>query len=159
MAREPNPERAHRMFRRILEDLDARPEPGPWLNAARTLSERLIISEDTLYYLAEMLTECIVFTASSTDPQLVSIGNEVEAIERAHGLGEDGYWHRDEAPEDWRRLNEDWERRADEIVNACLRETGHADLAALREKNRGDFDGRTAKGRTDLWGEDEDDDA
>src|SRR5438045_1162892 len=39
MVREPNPERKHRTFARILDDLDAKPEPEPepWLDAARTL--------------------------------------------------------------------------------------------------------------------------
>lgn len=153
--REPNAERKHRTFGRILDDLDAKPEPKPWLDAARTLSERLLISEDTLYYLADMLTECIIFAASSTDPQLVSARNEMVDIERAHGLREDDGWTIDEATEEWRRLNDDWDRRADEIVNASLREAGHADIAALHEESRDEFEGRAAKGQRDLWGDED----
>jgi hypothetical protein len=156
MVREPNPDRKHRTFGRILDDLDAKPEPERWLDAARTLSERLLISEDTMYYLADMLTECIIFAASSTDPQLVRARNEMVDIERAHGLREDEGWTIGEATEEWRRLNDDWDRRADEIVNARLRDAGHADIAALREKSRDEFEGLAAKGRTDLWGEDDD---
>src|SRR6185437_5445948 len=50
---EPNRDRARRMLIRIRRDLDAQPEPGPWIAAARTLSERLIISFDALYYFAD----------------------------------------------------------------------------------------------------------
>ena len=76
-------------------------------------------------------------------------------IERAHGLREDETWTIDEGTEEWRRLNESWHRRADEIVIASLREAGHADIAALRQKNRDEFYERVAKGRRDLWGEDD----
>lgn len=153
--REPNRERALRTFERILDDLDARPEPGPWLDAARTLSERLLISEDTLYYFADLLTQCMIITASSTDPLLVSATNEMVEIERAHGVREDEGWTIDEATDEWRSLNESWNRRADEIVDASLREAGHADIAALRERTRKEFYERVTKGRTDLWGEDD----
>ena len=76
-------------------------------------------------------------------------------IERAHGLREDETWTGDEATEEWRRLEETWDRRAEEVVNGRLREAGHADVAALREKNRDEFYDRVAKGRTDLWGRDD----
>jgi hypothetical protein len=155
MVREPNPERAQRMFERILNDLDAKPEPKPWLDAARTLSERLVISEDTFFYIADLLTQCIMFAASSTDPQLMSASDAMIDIERAHGLHEDETWTTDEATEEWRRLSADWNRRANEIVNAGLRVAGHADVAAFREGNRDALLGRLAKGRRDLWGEDD----
>jgi len=155
MVREPNPDRKRRTFARILDDLDANPEPAPWLDAARTLSDRLLISEDTFYYFTEKLTECIVAAAAGADPQLLSFANEMVDIERAHGLREDEGWTIDEAPEEWRRLNETWDHRAEEIVNGTLREAGHADVAVLREKDRDEFDGRAAIGQTDLWGEDD----
>jgi hypothetical protein len=158
MVREPNLERGHRTFGRILDDLDARPEPGPWIDAARTLSERLIISEDTFYYFAEKFTECVIFAASQADAELVRIATAMEEIERAHGLRDDDYWHINEAPEEWQSLNKDWDRRADEIANDCLRDAGHADIAALREAKPDDYGGRTSKGGTDLWGEDEEED-
>jgi hypothetical protein len=143
------------MFARIREGLDADPKPGPWIAAARTLSERLIISDDTLYYLVEMLTECLVYSGSQSDPELVRIRDGMEAIERAHGLSDDEYWLVNEGPPEWQRLNEAWDRRAEEIVGRCLRELGHADIADLREKNPSEFDARSAKGHADLWGEDE----
>lgn len=143
------------MFARIREDLDADPKPGPWIDAARTLSERLVISDDTLYYLVEMFTECLVFIGSQSDTEMVRIRGEMEIIERAHGLREDEYWPVSEGPEEWQRLNEAWDRRADEIVVSFLRELGHGDIADLREQKPSEFEARTVKGRTDLWGEDE----
>jgi len=157
MVREPNADRKRRTFARILDDLDAKPkpEPEPWFDAARTLSERLLISEDTFYYFVDMFLECVIIAAAGSDPQLVSATNEMVDIERANGLREDESWTVGEAPEEWRSLNETWDRRAEEIVNGWLREAGHSDIAALREKNRDEFYDRVAKGRTDLWGEDD----
>ena len=157
MVREPSVDRAERMLLRIREDLDANPEAGPWLEAARTLYERLLISEDTWYYLAELLTECLVFAGSSADPELVRIHEQISAIERAHGLDEDESFDIDDAPAEWTSLNAEWDHRADEIVNTYLRENGHADVAALRAADPNGFEGRLSKGRTDLWGEDDDD--
>jgi hypothetical protein len=154
-AREPNPERAHRMIGRIYDDLDAKPDPGPWISAARTLSERLIISDSALYHLAEKFTECVIFAASTEDPELARLRSEMVAIERAHGLREDDFWTTEEATAEWRALNDAWDRRADAIVGACFQENGHADLAVLWEENRAEFDRRAEQGRIDLWGEDD----
>src|SRR4051812_25851454 len=88
MVREPNPDRAMRMMRRIREGLDSKPEPAPWLAAARALWERLIINEDSWYYLVEMFAECLVYDGSKHDAELVRIRGAMDAIERAHGLAE-----------------------------------------------------------------------
>ena len=158
LIREPNPERAHRMLGRIIEDLEAKPEPGPWIAAARTLSERLIISEDAFYYLAQMFNESLLFAASVDDPELSRLRRGMEEIERAHGLREGEYWAIPEATDDWRELNDAWDRRSDELLNSSLRELEHGDLADLREQNPAEFEGRNAKGHSDIWGEDEESD-
>jgi hypothetical protein len=159
LVREPNLERAHRMLMRIRDDLDANPEPGPWIAGARTLSERLIISENSFHYLAEILAECLMFAASSSDPVLCRIRDEIASIERAHGLREDESWHIDDGPAEWRSLNAAWDRRADEIFAADLRRFGNADLADLVERNREEFERRSVQGRIELWGEDDTDSA
>jgi len=144
------------MLARIRDDLDARPDAGAWIAAARTLSERLIISENAFYYFAELFTECLVLAASESDPELRRLRDEMEDIERAHGLRDDEYWHLDDAPDDWRVLNEAWDSRADAVVASHWRELGNADLADLLERSRSEFDRRTGQGRIDLWGEDDD---
>jgi hypothetical protein len=155
LVREPGAERAHRIFARILDDLDADPRPGPWIAAARTLSERLIISEDTFYYFVEKFNECLILAASDTDPELMRIRDAMTEIEDARGLREDETWLVNEAPEDWRVLNDEWDRRADAIINDALRELGHSDVATLREGDFAEYERRTTKGQADLWGEDE----
>src|SRR4051812_16406616 len=86
LVRETNPDRKDRMLGRILDDLDARPDAGPWISAARLLSDRLIISEAAFYYLAEKFGESVIAKASVDDPELVRLSEEIDAIERAAGL-------------------------------------------------------------------------
>src|SRR4051794_5175966 len=135
LVREPNPERARRTLARIRDDLDANPDPGPWIAGARTLSERLIISENTFYYFVELFTECLVFRASSSDPELLRLHMEMEQVERAHGLRDDEFWEVEHAPDDWKALDDAWNSRADALVVEELRELGHADIAAVRSEN------------------------
>jgi hypothetical protein len=149
--REKYADRAQRMWARILDGLDAVPEPAPWISAARTLSERLIISEDAFYWFAEKLTECLVFHGSKHDPELLRIYDEIDQIKRDHGLGEDEDWLVGEGPEEWTALNERWNARADEIVDAALRAAGSADVADLRKNDPNRYDERVDKGRLELW--------
>src|SRR5215207_526605 len=100
--REKYADRAERMWARILDGLDAVPEPAPWISAARSLSERLMISEDAFYWFVEGFTECLVVRASETDPTLLRLREAMQEIERAHGLREDQLWEIDEAPSNWR---------------------------------------------------------
>jgi hypothetical protein len=143
---------------RIRHDLEEStdPDPAPWLAAARTLSERLIISESSFYYFAEIFTECMIFSASAADPELVGIRDEMDGIEIAYGLAEGQIWPLEEAPVEWAELNDKWNARANEIVVTTLRRAGHADLAEVRETNLRDFDRRVDKGRIELFGADED---
>ena len=157
LVREPNQARSLRTLMRIRRDLDetSQPDPAPWLAAARTLSERLIISENSLYYFAEIFTECMVFSPAVADAELARIRGEMDRIEILYGLAEGQTWPVDKAPGEWRALNDEWNARAEAIIVATLRKAGHDDLADTREKNLREFDRRVAKGRIELFGEDE----
>src|SRR3954466_1050433 len=61
MVREANEDRRHRMFERILDDLDASQAVVPWLNAVATLRDRLIIGEPETCHLAAMFAESAMF--------------------------------------------------------------------------------------------------
>lgn len=148
---EANWDRAKRMLDRICEDLTLRPEPIRWITAARTLSDRLIISFDTLYYLAELFTDCVLMKATDSDEVLLKIDSDLSAVERAHGLKEGQYWSVTDAPEEWRALNAAWEVRAREIVASALRSAGQSDIADEYERRPEEFGRRTVKGRSDLW--------
>jgi len=134
-------------------DLDATPEPGAWLGAARTLNERLLISDDALYYFAELFTECLVFAAARENADMLRATDAMETIERARGLRPGDHWREGEAPDEWLALNDEWERIAGSIVVSALRDLGHPDLADDFERDRTAFEQRSERGRADLWGE------
>lgn len=155
LVRERNRERQVRILGRIRHDLDASADPAPWIAAARTLSERLIISERMLYYFVEIFIESVIFDASKGDEQLAAIRDEMNAIERAHGLAEDESWYIDEAPAEWRELNDAWDCRADAVCVEYLRAHGHADIARVFEARRDEFSDMGNAGRLELLGDDD----
>lgn len=154
LVREPSRERKLRIMGRIRRDLDERPEPAPWIDAARSLRDRLVISDRIFYYFVEIFFECITFAASNMDAELVRLRDAMRAIERAHGLEEDDFWTIGEATDEWRALNDAWNRRADEIRSARLREWGHADIADFIDTHHAEFDDMGIQGHTELFGED-----
>ena len=157
MVREPNRDRALRMLDRIRAGLGEPPEPAPWIAAARTLSERLIISENTFYYLASLFAESLIDAAAYSDPELTRLSNELQTIERAYGLKEDEGFLVSDAPPDWSAVNQAWEQRADRIVADYLRASRNADLASMLEAKREELERRSEAGYDELWGlEDED---
>lgn len=149
--RERAEERRERMMMRIREDLETAPDVIPeWARAARTLADRLIISHKAYFYLAYFFAECALYSASVSDPELVRLSAEVETIERSYGLREDESFHLDDAPEDWSALNDQWNARADLIIDGVLRAAGCADVAeAMRDRNA--FDTLTDEGRREIW--------
>jgi hypothetical protein len=157
LVRETNLDRAARMLERIEDDLDASREPAPWIAAARTLSERLIISENAFYYFAELFCEPLLYAAATTDPELVRLSTEMRSIEATHGVRDGDYWMPDEATPEWLELNEEWDRLADSFLAKALRGFGHGDVADLRERNLDGFMERVRKGEEELWGSDDED--
>ena len=152
---ERNRARSRRILFRIRWELDAEPNPGPWIAAARALHQRGLLSDDAVIYFVEIFLECITFQAAEGDSELLRIREAMDAIERAHGLGEDEYWRVDEAPPEWRELSAAWDVRADAINVAVLRELGHADLAGELERDARAFEERGSSGYHDVWGADD----
>jgi hypothetical protein len=150
MVRETNEDRRHRMFERILNDLDANPALVPWLNAVATLRDRLIIGEPETCYLASMFAESAIFGAVG-DPELDRIVADMQNIERANGLHPDESYGLDDAPPDWLALNTEWDARSDVITAQLLRDGGLGDLARMYVERRAQFDDRSEEGRSRLW--------
>jgi hypothetical protein len=146
MVREKNEDRRWRMFARIREDLDATQDVGPWLGGLATLRDRLLVSDDETYFLAETFAEAAVF-GMQRDPELDRIADAMKAIEAANGLRDDESYLVDEGPEDWRELNGAWDQRADEIMTESMRKAGLGDVATVFVENRAKFDERAAEGR------------
>jgi hypothetical protein len=153
--REQSLERRERIFDRIRDDLFESRDVTPWIRAARTLADRLIISEDAAYYLGVMFADIVVLHAAEEDAELVRIDSEMGAIERAHRLSTNDPKIAEKAPEPWHVLHREWEARADAILAGALRDAGQSDIARVMDTDRKEFDRRVERGEIDVWGEDE----
>lgn len=150
MVREANEDRRHRMFERILDDLDASQAVVPWLNAIATLRDRLIIGEPETCHLAAMFAESAMFGAVR-DPELDRIVADMQNIERENGLRPDESYSLDDAPPDWLALNTEFESRADVLTAQLFRDGGLADLARMYVDRAAHFDDQCEEGRRRLW--------
>lgn len=143
------------MMGRILTELEASPEPGPWIAAARALAAEGVVSADAVFYFAEHFLECITFQAVNHDPEMLRIYAEIDEVKRAHGLRDDEDWYVDDGPAEWQALNKAWDERDHELRVSTLRALGHDDLADVLERDPEEFRGREASGYFDIWGADE----
>jgi hypothetical protein len=157
MAREQYDDRRQRMLERIRMDVETS-SAVPWLSAASTLRDRLIIGEDETHFLARMLTQDWLFSNLDSIPELRRLADEIDAVGKAHGLRPGEGFAPDEGPAEWHTLWEAWRGRADQMMATLMREGGLADVAETFLDRRAAFDKRDDEGRRRLWGPDEDDD-
>lgn len=151
MVRDENDERRERMLGRIRDEILGPSQLVPWLRAARELADRLITSDDTFYYLAELFLDRAFDGVVYVDAELVALAQAIEDVERAHGLRGDETFVVEDAPEDWTSLNRQWEARMDAILADMLRAAGQTDVAALYERDRQEFERRAENGYADFW--------
>lgn len=73
----------------------------------------------------------------------------MDAIKRKHGLKADEYWQRGQGPEDYQRLNKQYEVASEADFVSTLKEFGLSDLADLKQHDPGEFD-RLLRTRTPI---------
>ena len=88
---------------------------------------------------------------TQTDAELVRLTTEMEEIERSHGLGDDEYFHLDDAPADWLALSNAWDRRLNVIWAGELTTLGEPEMARLVVTDELHQDPRLAAGRARLF--------
>jgi len=81
------------------------------------------------------------------DSELKHISDTMKEIERAHGLGPDEYWKINDAPLEFKKLDNEWQLVADSLFLETLKEFGLHDLADLMEKQPEEFDRLRERGR------------
>jgi hypothetical protein len=133
--------------------IDARADFSGWLSAARTLEARGVMSLSAVCYLAEILLEDTGFDPVESDAELCRLTQELEAMERADGLGTDEFWVKGEEPPEWIACNAAWEARMEVLIVECLRGAGQNDLAELRERDVEGFQEMVSVGWTELLGD------
>lgn len=138
---------------RIRDEVDRSGAVGPWIAAARALAADGVITADAALFLVEAFLDAVTYASLESDPEMVRICEEMDRVKREHGLDEDEEWYVDEGPEEFERLNDEWERRDHENRIAALRALGHGDIADLLERDPEEFDRRTSIGHREFWGD------
>jgi hypothetical protein len=126
--------------RALLGDMRELMETGaaiePWSGAVQLARDVGAVGDDHAYYLLDILTESVVGLATETDEILLDFRDQMDAVERRNGLGEDDFYLLDEAPHDWLELNRQWDRRFRELRASLFRRIGEPAMArdlVLRE--------------------------
>jgi hypothetical protein len=89
------------------------------------------------------------------DTDLGPIDSALETIKAQHGLRPEQDWHRGEGPDDYVRLQAEYEVVLERKFLETLDEFGLVDLSSLRKENRKEFDRRRERGRRSVFHRDE----
>jgi hypothetical protein len=83
--------------------------------------------------------------------ELGPISEAMKSIEEEHGLEPDQYWPLGESPEEYSRLNVQYDAVLDERFMTTLREFGLDDLSELKEQNPAEFNQLLERGRRAIF--------
>ena len=81
------------------------------------------------------------------EDDLAEVTTQMDAIRQREGLDEDEDWSRGEGPEDWVKLNDQWDQIYDMTFENVLREYGLNDIAELYQANREAYEAFREEGR------------
>lgn len=89
--------------------------------------------------------------AGAYTEHLRAVQEAMEAIERREGLQRGHYWARGDEPEDYRALNDEYERIHDARLVEVMREFGESELADLFANDRSAYDALREAGRRSVF--------
>lgn len=101
----------------------------PWASAVQLARDLEAIGPDESYYLLDIMTEYVVELEVDRDAVLLDLGEQIDAVERQHGLSEDEAFYTDDAPEEWSALTRQWDRRFRDLRVELLRRIGEPKIA------------------------------
>ncbi len=123
-----------------------------WVRAAQALRDLGALEDDEFVYLVMIFTEEIIGGRVFTDPALTTLMEQIEEIERQHGLSEDETWLAGEGPAEWESLQREWDQEFDRQWAELLRELGEPELAQSMLLHRSALEEREERGRRFFFG-------
>jgi hypothetical protein len=159
---DPHSEELRKKFFGILATVD-KTGVAQWITAASDLRARGVIDADGWVYFAAMFLECLTFGDAVTDPDLVRIQREIDALDAVEswkrGDDDDGEaWKEsdteydvDGSPE-MRALFAAYDARAHEVMAEYLGELGYHEIAEVVERNYETFLDRSEIGANKVFG-------
>ncbi|MGH7711091.1 MAG: hypothetical protein ACREOG_07395 [Gemmatimonadaceae bacterium] len=135
VVRGPHSDQLRRKFFGILAALDGAADVEPWIRAAHELRASGIIDDDGLVYFAAMFLECLTQGDAVSDPDLVRIQDNIDALDRQHDANDaEGDVEVDDLPE-MQALYAAYDARARVVETMCLRGLGYDALADQIERD------------------------
>jgi hypothetical protein len=127
-------------------------DADPLLRMIQAMGDAGIFSPDERLFLFSSVGDAVMPSRASEDPRFAEVNRAMERLKREHGLGADEAWLLDEAPEEYRALNTEWCRIADEQLAAWWLSLGEREMAWLQVHDEGEWYARHAAGREELMG-------
>jgi hypothetical protein len=117
-----------------------------WIQSVRQVRASALIDADTSYWLMwEILEVAADADDLFGDPQLVEIGNRMDALDLAHGIDYDRNLGIEEHNlPGWRALEAEWDARRLEMKLEVLRDAGEHTMVALMKDQADEFAKRQA---------------
>jgi hypothetical protein len=125
-------------------------DPEPWTREVQRARDAGLLAPGVAWFLIYKFVESAMFECVATDPELVALGERIEAIERAEGLGDDEYFHVNEGPPEWKEATRAWEVVYDARFAEIFRRVGEHALAVQRSD--GGDDPLFTEGREAIFG-------
>lgn len=129
----------------IVERMEA------FLHVAKAMREAGVLEEiEALYAVSHpiiVIAEARIYSRDKTSPALDAVFRKLDAVREKHGLSEDEYWPSGEGPEEFERLNNEYDRMIDEIIVATFGEYGEPELGTMYRHDRQRFYHLREKGR------------
>lgn len=146
IAQNANTEYAHELFVDIRDLIERGAEITPWVDAVQLARDVGALGGAESHFLLDRLTESAIGFETGTDEILVDLRDQMEAINRQHGLDEDDDFMLDDAPSDWLELNRQWDRRFQSLREVLFRRIGEPGMARDIVLRPDEFEARSAEG-------------
>ena len=132
-------------------------EVDPIMRMIQAMGDAGVFSRADRFFLLGSLSDAVVPSRASEDPRFHEVEQEMELVRCTHGLTEDDDWYLDEAPPEYRELNDEWCEIADREMARWFESLGEWEMARLLVRDRSAFEARWGEGRRELFGEDDED--
>ncbi len=128
-------------------------DADPLLRMIQAMGDAGIFSPDERLFLFSTVGDAVMPSRASEDPRFTEVDLAMERVKREHGLDDDEDWLLHEAPEEYRMLNAEWCRIADEQLAAWWLSLGEREMAWLQVHDENEWNARHEAGREELLGE------
>ena len=146
--------RSDEIFQQLLQHARTSPAlTARLVAAAQFLRGDGAIDAEVAFALIATFVDEAHHALAEADSEFKAVDARIDAIERAHGLGEDEFWHVWEGPPEWTAANAEWDRLFAAVPVKFLTRHGEPEMAQLLGTNEVEFRRREDEGWGRIWGD------